>query len=185
MIEINDRGFYVASDFHLFHTNIIKYCDRPFADADEMNRTLVDNWNDTVSDDDVIFFLGDFIFGRNSKNAAREVWAGLNGKKKYFLMGNHDHRIKNFCEDVVAENSHQTVEVSYRGLTFTLSHRPVSQFSTNFHIHGHSHGNNEGFFRRHVFDASVDNTDFKPIHVDDVLRRIIQQNKDVIDSQNI
>lgn len=40
---------FFTSDTHFYHSNIIKYCLRPFADAHEMNETLIANWNNVVS----------------------------------------------------------------------------------------------------------------------------------------
>jgi len=39
-----------TADLHLGHRNIIEYCNRPFADVDEMNRALIANWNQVVGD---------------------------------------------------------------------------------------------------------------------------------------
>ena len=37
-----------TSDTHFSHTKIIKYTGRPFATVEEMNKSLVDNWNKYV-----------------------------------------------------------------------------------------------------------------------------------------
>jgi calcineurin-like phosphoesterase family protein len=42
------------SDPHFGHTNIIKYCDRPFASVDEMNEELVARYNASVGPDDFV-----------------------------------------------------------------------------------------------------------------------------------
>ena len=34
---------YLIADTHFNHDNIIKYCDRPFSDIEEMNNTIIDN----------------------------------------------------------------------------------------------------------------------------------------------
>ena len=44
------------SDTHFSYANIIKYAGRPFANVDEMNQTLIDNWNSFVGVDDQVFF---------------------------------------------------------------------------------------------------------------------------------
>ena len=55
--ENPDRVFFV-SDTHFFHKNIIKDCDRPFADVDEMNQFMIDRWNEAVGPDDIVIHVG-------------------------------------------------------------------------------------------------------------------------------
>lgn len=43
-----------------------------------MNKTLVDNWNKTVGQEDIVYFLGDVSFGR---------YPFVNGKKKTIRVG--------------------------------------------------------------------------------------------------
>ena len=52
----------MASDLHLNHWNIVKYCNRPFFHVEEMNQALIDNWNSVVTDKDVVWVIGDFCF---------------------------------------------------------------------------------------------------------------------------
>lgn len=60
---MQDNIWFIA-DPHFSHANIIKYCHRPFADVNEMDATLVENWNAKVKKDDVVWCLGDFALGR-------------------------------------------------------------------------------------------------------------------------
>ncbi len=76
-----------TSDLHLGHTNIIGYCDRPFADVDAMDAALVERWNDTVKPDDTVWVLGDVALGRISESLT--LVTGLHGTK-LLLTGNHD-----------------------------------------------------------------------------------------------
>lgn len=50
---------YFISDTHFEYENVIKYCKRPFNNTEEINETLISNWNSVVSDD-IIYHLGDF-----------------------------------------------------------------------------------------------------------------------------
>lgn len=40
---------YFTADTHFGHVNVIKMSNRPFADINEMNKTLITNWNSFVS----------------------------------------------------------------------------------------------------------------------------------------
>ena len=46
---------FFTSDTHFNHTNIIRFCNRPFRNVDEMNETIVANWNATIGMDDTVF----------------------------------------------------------------------------------------------------------------------------------
>ena len=52
---------YIISDTHFNHENIIKYCNRPFKDINEMNDAIIDNWNRIVKKDEIVYHLGDFF----------------------------------------------------------------------------------------------------------------------------
>ncbi len=78
---------YFTSDHHFGHANIITYAGRPFMNTQDMNETMVAKWNDTVTDDDVVYHLGDFAMG--SINETLKFVEKLNGTK-HLIMGNHD-----------------------------------------------------------------------------------------------
>ena len=69
---------YYTSDLHLGHSNVIKHCNRPFANADEMDTVLIKNWNDKVSRNDIVYIVGDFLF--RAKRLAEEYLSELKGK---------------------------------------------------------------------------------------------------------
>ena len=50
------NNIFFTSDTHFGHANIIKYAHRPYAEVDEMNKTLIDNWNSVVSNEDLGYF---------------------------------------------------------------------------------------------------------------------------------
>jgi calcineurin-like phosphoesterase family protein len=51
--------FFIA-DTHLGHKNIIKYCNRPFRLVAHMDDTIIDNINEVVKSNDILYHLGDF-----------------------------------------------------------------------------------------------------------------------------
>ena len=55
-----DQHIYFTSDMHFGHRNVIRFCNRPFADEKEMAQGLIKNWNDKVKSNDFVFSLGDF-----------------------------------------------------------------------------------------------------------------------------
>ena len=73
------KHIWVTSDTHFNHANIIKYCNRPFSSVEEMNETIIANWNKVVSQGDTVYHLGDFALG--DKLLVLVLLECLNGNK--------------------------------------------------------------------------------------------------------
>lgn len=86
-------NIFFTADLHFGHTNIIKMCNRPFNSIEEMDETLIANWNQTVRRNDEIYILGDLML-KGSADVAHSYLSRLNGKK-YFICGNHDRFLQN------------------------------------------------------------------------------------------
>lgn len=98
-----------TSDLHFGHRNVLRFCNRPWTDEKEMQKGLIENWNNTVGDNDIVFVLGD-TFWFNESRTIKKVLDQLRGKDIYILPGNHDefesyHRVIDprihLCADVV------------------------------------------------------------------------------------
>lgn len=164
--SIGERKIWLISDTHFDHSNIIKYCARPFVDVKEMNRILIKNWNNTVKENDTVYFLGDMSFGRNSRGP--RYWLGkLNGKIIY-IRGNHDK----------SNLGKQYEVVNYKGHKFLLVHNPESVDSFDgWIIHGHKHNSdlvNYPFINRErrTINVSVETIGYKPISFDQIIEII-------------
>ena len=127
---------FAIADTHFGHENIIKYCNRPFKNAYEMDKTLIKNWNETVSNDDVVLHLGDFCL--SSKERAREICRVLNGKK-ILIMGNHDNRNENFYREI-GFHTVSRFPIVYADF-YLLSHAPLplSETTPYANIYGNVH----------------------------------------------
>lgn len=53
--KFDGNRLFFTSDTHFNHTNILQYCNRPFKTIDQMNETIITNWNRVVGPDDVIY----------------------------------------------------------------------------------------------------------------------------------
>ncbi len=128
---------FLISDTHFDHENIIRFCNRPFRSLEEMQKTLVNRWNLTVTNEDTVYFLGDMTYGK--KRQPIDYWLGkLNGKIK-FIRGNHD-------EDEVITKATELSEkypLVYQGNKFLLMHDPYRPANWDgWLIHGDKHNNN-------------------------------------------
>lgn len=78
---------YYTSDLHFGHLNIIRFCDRPFPGVPAMDARLVQLWNETVTDDDTVWVLGDVALGALDESLAN---IGRLAGRKILVPGNHD-----------------------------------------------------------------------------------------------
>lgn len=78
---------FFTADQHLGHARIIELCGRPFASVEEMNESLIERWNQTVSPDDTVYVLGDWAMGRIKETLP--LTRRCNGSK-ILIPGNHD-----------------------------------------------------------------------------------------------
>jgi calcineurin-like phosphoesterase family protein len=172
---------FFTSDTHFWHRNVITNCNRPFSSIEEMNETLIANWNQTVAPTDEIYLLGDVFFC--GKGLAKEICARLNGKK-YWIRGNHDwikpHRAEEFGFVWVkgvytlstAVGELQLCHYPYRGDHTTderySDRRP--QDLGGWLLHGHVH--NAWKVRDRQINVGVDQWNFKPVHIDELVKII-------------
>lgn len=91
---------WMTADLHLCHTNVIQYCNRPFADALQMNEYLVSQTL-KVRDDEWLVIVGDLAMGDHLK--AME-WVRRIPGRKVLVVGNHDLTRKGECR-YLAEKS--------------------------------------------------------------------------------
>lgn len=152
---------FFTSDTHFNHKNIIEYCNRPFTSTEEMNETLISNWNSKVSKSDKIYHLGDFSFGRdNTKESAQAIFDRLNGDK-HFILGNHDHIVPKGWSSV-----QNYKEIKVEGYDITLMHYAMRTWNHShtgsWHLFGHTHGKlvDNGSLS---FDVGVDCFKYYPV----------------------
>lgn len=167
---------FLTADTHFGHENIIRYCNRPFANADEMNRVLIQNWNSVVHPRDIVWHLGDFAIGKTDAEVA-EIFRSLNGTIK-LLIGNHDVDRKGRLIQSLARLPWQTppshyAEIKHDKKRIILSHYAGMTWNNAHHgsyqAFGHSHGQLKSLPRS--LDVGVDAQNFRPISVEEFIRQ--------------
>ena len=79
---------YFISDLHFYHQSLNDQMDcRGFADAEEMNRYMIAQWNRKVRPCDEVVIIGDLSYGKG--RATNAIVEQLNGKLS-LIEGNHD-----------------------------------------------------------------------------------------------
>lgn len=182
--EINN--VWLSSDLHFFHRNVISYCNRPFADVEEMNWKLINIFNELVQPDQDLILLGDLCFGGKQRWAS--TVARLNGKKK-MIKGNHDGinatPLREFGIESALYGCIIIVDDDYQELyNFALSHYPyqytgdhtdVERYterrlidSGGWLLHGHVHTLWQTKGR--MINVGVDMWDMKPVSLAQIVK---------------
>ena len=186
-----ESGIFFTSDTHFGHSKIIDYCKRPFSSIEEHDKTLIQNWNNVVGQDDTVFHLGDFAYG-NSQFIANII-KQLNGNI-ILIKGNHDLRnmnpaLYNIFSDAVCQAriliDKQTVYLNHFPF-LCFEHGDINLYKDNYSIQlfGHVHSgpltSSEDVNRLNIlfptqYDVGVDNNNYTPISWIDVKNKIKQQ----------
>lgn len=168
---------YFISDTHFGHRNMLNFKRddgkplRPFIDVEDMDNTMIENWNSIVKPQDKVYHLGDVVMARSQL----KTLAQLNGRK-VLIKGNHDickiQDYLNYFEDVRAYKV-------YPNYGIICSHIPLhagvftSRWKVN--VHGHLHANlvrsEQGFIDHRYVNISVEQIDYAPITFDELLSR--------------
>ena len=179
---------FLVSDTHFGHAGVCRFTEadgvtkiRPWTDPAEMDEEMVKRWNETVRPNDKVYHLGDVVINRK----ALPTMARLNGDK-VLIRGNHD-----IFRDDEYRLYFRELRAYHVMNGMILSHIPLhsdslGRFGVN--IHGHLHSNrvkkarginattgeveygDENDLRYHC--VCVEQTDFKPILFEDVVKRI-------------
>jgi calcineurin-like phosphoesterase family protein len=135
------KKFYIA-DWHYDHKNIIALDNRPFKSVIEMNTTLIETWNNTVSNEDDVYIPGDMFWCE--PKIAMEVLDKLNGKK-VLIRGNHDRRHPELDKKFIQVVDY--LEIKDKDRHVVLSHYPIPCFKNHYygwyHLYGHVHNSFE------------------------------------------
>lgn len=171
---------YITADLHFWHKNTLVYYPekRPFKNIEEMNESLISEWNENVSDGDTIYFLGDFSF--KGFQATEEMLKRLNGKK-IMIIGNHDKKLRHLYEKYFDE-VHDYLEFDYNGTKLCMMHFPLACWNCaargSVMLHGHTHGVYKGVGR--ILDVGYDSLG-KIMKLDDVVNMALEKKIETLD----
>jgi calcineurin-like phosphoesterase family protein len=126
---------------------------------------IIDNWNRTVSKDDLVFSLGDFTW-EDTEFYLKQ----LNGNK-ILVRGNHDNQNNWYVDPRAGSND---VVIEYRGIPFFLTHDPnwIPKEWNGWAVHGHHHWMPGYPFidgKRKNINVACEMIDFTPVDLDWIL----------------
>ena len=192
------QNIFFISDLHLFHKNVIKFDNRPFADVEEMHVEMIKRWNNVVGENDIVYNLGDLSFGRS--DGTKWFVHSLKGKIIH-IMGNHD-KMKDIISLDRMDGVHEYgTEIwikdedndGLRGCNgyqqIIMSHYPIFSWNRShygsWHLHGHTHGSlmatQQEYYKRKVMDVGCPCIDYTPISYEQVKVEMKKKKVGVVD----
>jgi calcineurin-like phosphoesterase family protein len=181
---------YFTSDWHIGHTNVLSFCNRPFPNTSMMLKHFVERTNRRVKPTDTLWLLGDIFFyatTREMKEIIRSIKC-----KVVLVKGNHDHNtssLRSVCQVVdyavislgktQVSLSHYPLRPSWwQRIKRRLQRRPSTrffercpeQFNDCWHLHGHVHSKERysGKFGRQIH-VGVDAWNYNIVSQDEIL----------------
>lgn len=144
---------FLISDTHFGHTNAWKTFRlddgvtplRPFTSTEEMDETMISNWNRVVGVNDKVYHLGDVAMCNASR--LRQIFYELHGEK-ILIKGNHDEGSLSLYHELFKD-----VRGSHMLDKLVMTHIPINKGSLDRwrgNIHGHLHN----YFVKKVIDVT-------------------------------
>lgn len=173
-------NIWFTSDLHWSHINIagptISTWKKGYRDFDsvwDMNKCLLNNLNELIKEEDILYFLGDWSFGGNEN--VEKYRNLLRVKDIRFILGNHDTKKVNYS------NYFTWVKPIWEGKIndryFVLNHFAQKTWNhmhqKSIHLYGHSHGSLEDSPYELSIDVGVDtclygHKKYTPYHYDEI-----------------
>jgi len=160
--------FYI-SDTHFNHEKIIRLANRPFENVADMNAAMVNNWNEVVTDDDNVYFLGDFAWSEHS------YWFHLLNGRKFIIWGNHDQG----AVDLPWADVYHYLELKDGPYNIVLFHYPIYEwnglYKGYYHFYGHVHNDLKGYeklginWKARAFDVGVEALNYYPQTAEEII----------------
>ena len=158
---------YFTSDTHFNQQRTLQLSKRPFDNLQEMNNTIVQNWNKVVKQGDTILHLGDF--------GDLSFIEKLNGNI-ILLMGNYERDDKQFNKGIQPYVKSGKVKLKIKPFnmkikqyTFQITHQPSLNVEDRKHFQLYGHIHRLQIVKQNALNVGCDCHYFKPISLQDVL----------------
>ena len=166
---------FITSDWHLFHNDIIEYCDRPFTSLKQMHSVLINKHNNVVDQKDHVWVLGDVTL-KSPEHAGRvkkEV-DKFNGVK-HLVLGNHDRWRAHTYLHAGFTTVHSAMWLEINGIMIYMVHDPaehaVIQHDTNaYMLCGHIHQLFSDLLpEKRIINVGVDVWNYTPVSANTIM----------------
>ena len=158
---------FVTSNQQFGRPGAIKKYDRPFSSLEEMNETLIENWNLTVSSNDIVYVLGNFGWDPTTVENCINV---LNGHI-YFIEGEFD---KATVDVSMLPNADKKMEeigpIDFlTEMNACMSYWPLSIWPGKYLLTGHPSKKIKTDPSKKIINVSCDQWSYKPVNIESLI----------------
>jgi calcineurin-like phosphoesterase family protein len=202
LIKKPGQNIWFTSDTHYDHSNICRattkwidadHITRDYKSLDHMNDHLVEQINQNVKQDDILFHLGDFSFG--GLNNVIQFRNRIVCNNIHLVLGNHDQHIAKDQNNLkrLFSSVQEYLELDLRMYDdpikqtklvmkqdFVLMHYPIQSWNLmnhgSIHLHGHVHlPIYQRLGKGKMMDVGVEGNNMKPISITEVMQIMAHQ----------
>ena len=156
---------FVTADTHFGDEEALQ-CRRQWGSVEEMDESLIVNWNADVKSGDFVIVVGDLAVRRHLH------YLGVLNGKKILIRGHCDLLSRDSAAHF--EEIHDVVEKKVGDRSVVFSHFPLQTWSSEaIHIHGHTHG--QTLEQPGRLDVGCDVWGYRPVHWDVISEKLKDQ----------
>lgn len=183
--------YFFTSDTHFGDEEILKQDLRPFKNAKQFAKKLINTWNKQAKKDDVIYVIGDFIdcdgAGYDSWKKALLLVSKIKAKV-VLIVGNNEQRVikyyfdnnfesfKNYCLSIGFIDVLENTIIHMHGMDFFLTHKPLNYNPNYFNLFGHMHASG-GLYKPFGINVGCDLSHFRLFSENDILHFVDKKAK--------
>lgn len=172
---------WISSDLHLNHDRDFIYKERGFNSVGEMNKAIIERFNEVITPSDTLYLLGDIVMG--SLDAATVLFRQLPRCDLRIIEGNHDTLNRwNMYGDMGA--------IRYPGCahrfnkfgkwSFIFSHYPmIVSYNKDYrerrvvNVSGHTHNPDKfAMMNEGIYNIAVDAHNCYPVDIEQIIADI-------------
>lgn len=177
---MSQSKIFLTSDLHFCHNKEFIWKARGYNCVADMNEGLVHRWNYIVTENDIVYFLGDFFLEHTDLGLT--FLHCLHFKELYWVLGNHDttkkvdaviNEFKNIhicgTSTLLKHHKKHLLLSHYPTLTANYDDKEFNKHVINFHGHTHQQKNFLDDSNPFMYHVGVDSHNGYPVNIDDAI----------------
>lgn len=177
------QNIWLTSDLHLCHTKDFLWSPRGFSSSEEHDEAIIDNINEVVKPDDILYILGDLMLENSEQGTG--LLRQLRCKNVNIILGNHDTEVRQriYQYTLGYHILGWAAPAKFNNKSFFLSHYPTATTNLDddkrpwtrvYNLCGHSHTTDKWDARTDSIHVELDAWNNYPVNLEEIYTLIRQ-----------